>query len=77
MIPFMQKLHQPSTANCLGSDRSVGVAGGWLQVNGIYNGPIYYGSKVIQGGGHGLLSNTMGMGVDRVVSGSFLMFWFY
>ncbi|GLB38750.1 putative oxygen-dependent FAD-linked oxidoreductase family protein [Lyophyllum shimeji] len=33
-----------------GSDRSVGVAGGWLQ-----------------GGGHGALSNTMGLGVDRVL----------
>ncbi|KAG6826640.1 hypothetical protein H0H87_006840, partial [Tephrocybe sp. NHM501043] len=32
------------------SDRSVGVAGGWLQ-----------------GGGHGALSNTMGLGVDRVL----------
>ncbi|KAH0586775.1 hypothetical protein H2248_005624 [Termitomyces sp. 'cryptogamus'] len=33
-----------------GSDRSVGVVGGWLQ-----------------GGGHGALSNTMGLGVDRVL----------
>ncbi|KAG5638863.1 hypothetical protein H0H81_009416 [Sphagnurus paluster] len=33
-----------------GSDRSVGVAGGWLQ-----------------GGGHGALSNTMGLGADRVL----------
>ncbi|KAF9465354.1 hypothetical protein BDZ94DRAFT_1254349 [Collybia nuda] len=33
-----------------GSDRTVGVAGGWLQ-----------------GGGHGALSNTMGLGVDRVL----------
>ncbi|KAG6834590.1 hypothetical protein H0H93_008726, partial [Arthromyces matolae] len=33
-----------------GSDRSVGVTGGWLQ-----------------GGGHGALSNTMGLGVDRVL----------
>ncbi|KAJ7934232.1 hypothetical protein B0H13DRAFT_2227291 [Mycena leptocephala] len=33
-----------------GSDRSVGVVGGWLQ-----------------GGGHGVLSNTMGLGVDRVL----------
>ncbi|KAF8074075.1 hypothetical protein FPV67DRAFT_1480629 [Lyophyllum atratum] len=33
-----------------GSDRSVGVSGGWLQ-----------------GGGHGALSNTMGLGVDRVL----------
>ncbi|KAJ7651928.1 FAD-binding domain-containing protein [Mycena rosella] len=33
-----------------GSDRSVGVIGGWLQ-----------------GGGHSVLSNTMGLGVDRVL----------
>ncbi|KAJ7089096.1 hypothetical protein C8R44DRAFT_648958 [Mycena epipterygia] len=33
-----------------GSDRSVGVVGGWLQ-----------------GGGHSVLSNTMGLGVDRVL----------
>ncbi|KAJ7127341.1 hypothetical protein C8R46DRAFT_1247674 [Mycena filopes] len=33
-----------------GSDRSVGVVGGWLQ-----------------GGGHSVLSNTLGMGVDRVL----------
>ncbi|KAJ7813344.1 hypothetical protein B0H14DRAFT_3750618 [Mycena olivaceomarginata] len=33
-----------------GSDRSVGVVGGWLQ-----------------GGGHSVLSNTMGLGVDRVM----------
>ncbi|GLB33561.1 putative oxygen-dependent FAD-linked oxidoreductase family protein [Lyophyllum shimeji] len=33
-----------------GSDRSVGVSGGWLQ-----------------GGGHSALSNTMGLGVDRVL----------
>ncbi|TFK67439.1 FAD-binding domain-containing protein [Pluteus cervinus] len=33
-----------------GSDKSVGVAGGWLQ-----------------GGGHSALSNTMGLGVDRVL----------
>ncbi|KAJ7915363.1 hypothetical protein B0H13DRAFT_406619 [Mycena leptocephala] len=33
-----------------GSDRTVGVVGGWLQ-----------------GGGHGVLSNTMGLGVDRVL----------
>ncbi|TFK34792.1 hypothetical protein BDQ12DRAFT_612887 [Crucibulum laeve] len=33
-----------------GCDRSVGVAGGWLQ-----------------GGGHGALSNTMGLGVDRAL----------
>lgn len=35
----------------IGSDRSVGVAGGWLQ-----------------GGGHGALSPSLGLGVDRVVS---------
>ncbi|KAF7373944.1 Cytokinin dehydrogenase 11 [Mycena sanguinolenta] len=35
-----------------GSDKTVGVVGGWLQ-----------------GGGHGVLSNTMGLGVDRVVEG--------
>ncbi|KAJ8509288.1 hypothetical protein ONZ45_g8527 [Pleurotus djamor] len=33
-----------------GSDKNVGVAGGWLQ-----------------GGGHGMLSNVMGLGVDRVL----------
>ncbi|KAJ7801760.1 hypothetical protein B0H14DRAFT_2528843 [Mycena olivaceomarginata] len=33
-----------------GTDRSVGVIGGWLQ-----------------GGGHSVLSNTMGLGVDRVL----------
>lgn len=33
-----------------GSDKTVGVVGGWLQ-----------------GGGHGALSNTMGLGVDRVL----------
>ncbi|KAG9227194.1 hypothetical protein CCMSSC00406_0004267 [Pleurotus cornucopiae] len=33
-----------------GSDKNVGVAGGWLQ-----------------GGGHGALSNSMGLGVDRVL----------
>ncbi|KAK6983987.1 cytokinin dehydrogenase 11 [Favolaschia claudopus] len=33
-----------------GTDRSVGVVGGWLQ-----------------GGGHSVLSNTMGLGVDRVL----------
>ncbi|KAJ7930362.1 hypothetical protein B0H13DRAFT_2228276 [Mycena leptocephala] len=33
-----------------GSDRSVGVVGGWLQ-----------------GGGHSVLSNTMGLGVDRAL----------
>lgn len=33
-----------------GSDKGVGVSGGWLQ-----------------GGGHGALTNTMGMGVDRVL----------
>ncbi|KAJ6468927.1 hypothetical protein C8R45DRAFT_435986 [Mycena sanguinolenta] len=33
-----------------GSDRTVGVVGGWLQ-----------------GGGHSVLSNTMGLGVDRVL----------
>ncbi|KAJ7321708.1 hypothetical protein DFH08DRAFT_712871 [Mycena albidolilacea] len=33
-----------------GSDRSVGVVGGWLQ-----------------GGGHSVLSNTLGLGVDRVL----------
>ncbi|RDB14906.1 hypothetical protein Hypma_016469 [Hypsizygus marmoreus] len=33
-----------------GSDKTVGVTGGWLQ-----------------GGGHGALSNTMGLGVDRVL----------
>lgn len=30
--------------------------------------PTYHPLTVIQGGGHGALTNTMGMGVDRVVS---------
>ncbi|KAF8918433.1 FAD-binding domain-containing protein [Mucidula mucida] len=43
-----------------GTDRSVGASGGWLMASSLL-------SSVTKGGGHSLLSNTMGLGVDRVV----------
>jgi hypothetical protein len=59
----------------LGSDKTVGVSGGWLQVfdtlSRVYTNPhtCYY-----KGGGHGALSNTMGLGVDRAVSNFIILF---
>ncbi|KAJ7867852.1 hypothetical protein B0H13DRAFT_2281143 [Mycena leptocephala] len=52
-----------------GSDRTVGVVGGWLQVKpcpgcGTFHSNFMFSN---QGGGHGVLSNTMGFRVDRVL----------
>lgn len=51
-----------------GSDKSVGASGGWLQVWPYLS--EYWDVEIksfLQGGGHSILSNTMGLGVDRVV----------
>jgi hypothetical protein len=50
-----------------GSDRTVGVVGGWLQVKPYVPDISAHLMLSTQGGGHGVLSNTMGLGVDRVV----------
>ncbi|KAJ7913241.1 hypothetical protein B0H13DRAFT_1874059 [Mycena leptocephala] len=54
-----------------GSDRTVGVVGGWLQVKPCPGCGTFYSNFMFsnQGGGHGVLSDTimMGLGVDRVL----------
>jgi len=56
-----------------GTDRTVGAAGGWVQVRALLSP---YGvpeltekscSRIVQGGGHSLLSNTLGLGADRAL----------
>ncbi|KAJ7272964.1 hypothetical protein C8J57DRAFT_1063477 [Mycena rebaudengoi] len=52
-VQWMEAYHFADSHNFTivgGTDRTVGVSGGW-----------------VQGGGHSALSNTMGMGVDRVL----------
>jgi hypothetical protein len=53
----------------VGSDITVGVSGGWLQVSNTLS-KVYTNIDIdrCKGGGHSALSNTMGLGVDRVVS---------
>lgn len=70
-MSFNLHLTEPFTRTALpnlGADRSVGSAGGWLQVGDSSRAGLRFctdGRR--QGGGHGALSNTMGLGVDRVV----------
>lgn len=56
-----------------GADIAVGSAGGWLQVTPTFLPSLFLSDadSMLQGGGHGGLSNTMGLGVDRVVGAMF------